>query len=85
MSYGEAIERAGLYCGIYSMLSWLQSCLDTPQLDRFDKWVARWSDCCQCRKPYGMWQYTNKLEIDGKIFDGDYAYKDYPAIIKSMG
>lgn len=31
-------------------------------------------------KPYGMWQFTNSLVLNGKAFDGDWAYKDYPAL-----
>ena len=50
------------------------------QLDKFDKWVAQWNDTCDYKKPYGIWQYTDKLVIGGKEFDADYAYKDYPGL-----
>ena len=39
---------------------------------------------CQYDGPYGIWQYTDKLVIGGKAFDGNYAYKDYPAIVRGM-
>lgn len=83
-TYCGNIEKAGLYCGIYSMTSWLNSSLNSPKLDKYDKWVAQWNTTCEYKKPYGIWQFTDKLNVDGKIFDGNYAYKNYPAIIKSM-
>lgn len=78
-AYCSALEAAGLYVGIYSMLSWWESKLDSPRLDRFDKWVAQWAGSCSYRKSYGMWQFTDHLLIGGKAFDGDRAYLDYPA------
>ena len=27
-----------------------------------------------------MWQFTNQLVLNGKTFDGNWAYKDYPAL-----
>lgn len=83
-TYCSSIEKAGLYCGIYSMESWLAGALNSPRLDRYDKWVAQWSNACSYKKPYGIWQFTDKLNVGGKIFDGNYAYKNYPEIIKSM-
>ena len=80
VAYCQAIEQAGLYCGIYASLSWLQTRLNSPRLDKYDKWVAQWSSQNTYQKPYGMWQYTNRLQLEGKLFDGDLAYKDYPAL-----
>lgn len=83
-TYCQMLEGSGLYCGIYSMLSWLQGKLNSSRLDRFDKWVAQWNSTCSYQKPYGLWQYTDRLLIAGKAFDGNYAYKDYPGIIGGM-
>ena len=83
-TYCQMLEQSGLYCGIYSMLSWLQGKLNSSRLDRFDKWVAQWNSTCSYQKPYGLWQYTDRLLIAGKAFDGNYAYKDYPGIIGGM-
>lgn len=83
-TYCQMLEQSGLYCGIYSMLSWLQGKLNSSRLDRFDKWVAQWNSTCSYQKPYGLWQYTDRLLIVGKAFDGNYAYKDYPGIIGGM-
>lgn len=82
-TFCTAIEAAGLYAGIYSTLSWWNGKLDHSRLDKYDKWVAQWNSSCDYRKPYGIWQYTDNLSIGGKRFDGNWAYKDYPALTKS--
>lgn len=79
-----AMEAAGVYAGIYASLSWLNGKLNSPLLDKYDKWVAQWNSTCTYKKPYGIWQYTDKLLVSGKNFDGNWAYKDYPSIIKAM-
>ena len=84
-TFCAAMEAAGLYAGIYASLSWLTTKLNSPQLDPYDKWVAQWNSACTYPKPYGIWQYTDRLAIGGQVFDGNWAYKDYPAIIQAMG
>lgn len=77
------LEAQGYYTGIYSALSWLNNQLNDSRLDKYDKWVAQWNATCDYRKPYGIWQYTDKLYIGGRRFDANWAYKDYPALTKS--
>lgn len=83
-TFCDAMEAAGVYAGIYASLSWLNGKLNSPRLDKYDKWVAQWNSTCTYKKPYGIWQYTDKLVVSGKNFDGNWAYKDYPSIIKAM-
>lgn len=84
ITYCSALERAGYYCGIYSFLYWMQTRLNNPRLDSYDRWVAQWNDTLDYEGPFGMWQYTNNGILNGKRFDMDRAYKDYPAIIEGM-
>ena len=84
VTYCSAMERAGYYCGIYSNLAWLNGRLNSPRLDPYDKWVAQWNDTLDYEKPFGIWQYTNNGILNGKRFDMDRAYKDYPTIITEM-
>ena len=86
-TYCKAIQDAGYYCGIYAGLSWLNNQLNSTQLDVYDKWVAQWNATCDYKKEYGIWQYAgdngpNVTKIGGKVFDMNYAYKDYPAVTK---
>ena len=83
-TFCDAMENAGYYAGIYASLSWLNGSLNSSKLDKYDKWVAQWNSSCTYKKAYGIWQYTDKLVIGGKNFDGSWAYKDYPSIIKAM-
>ena len=62
--------------GIYASLDWLNNRLNSPELDKYDKWVAQWASKCTYSKPFVMWQYTNKLTINGKRFDGNYYYNE---------
>ena len=83
-TFCDAMENAGYYAGIYASLSWLNGSLNSSKLDKYDKWVAQWNSSCTYKKAYGIWQHTDKLVIGGKNFDGNWAYKDYPSIIKAM-
>lgn len=80
----ETMEAAGLYVGVYASTSWWQNYLTSPVFDKYDKWVAQYYKECQYDGPYGMWQYTNSRVIGGRNFDGNWAYKDYPSIIRAM-
>lgn len=65
--------------GIYSNLTWFNNRLNDSRLDKYDKWVAQWSSQCTYNKPYTMWQYSNKGQIDGITgdVDLDICYKRY--------
>lgn len=82
--YCLKMEEAGYYVGIYANLDWWKNRLNSKKLEKFDRWLAQWNSKPTYDKPFGMWQYTSKLKIDGidGYVDGDIAYKDYPQIIK---
>ena len=46
--------------------------------------MAQYYSECQYKGSYGIWQYTSTWSIGGKDFDGNWAYKDYPSIVKAM-
>lgn len=80
----DTMEAAGLYVGVYASTSWWQDYLTDPAFAQWDKWVAQYHTECQYQGEYGIWQYTNKMVIAGQTFDGNWAYKDYPSIIRGM-
>lgn len=88
-TYCSTLENAGYYVGIYSTYLYLRDYTHIDKLDKYDKWIAQWSTRCTSKKPYGMWQFggeTNKIrtnKVAGVTCDQNYAYKDYPAIIKN--
>lgn len=83
-TFCSMIEEAGFYCGIYSSLDWMETRLNSPRLARFDRWVAYWGADLERSPAYGIWQYTNNGIINGKRFDLDRAYRDYPRLIEEM-
>lgn len=91
VAFCETLENADYYVGIYSSASFFKSYMDESRLTPYDKWIAQWSTKCTYSGNYGMWQFggetnlvrTNK--IAGVTCDQDYAYKDYPTIIKGAG
>ena len=88
VAFCERLEDAGYYVGIYSSASYFKTYLDESKLKAYDKWVAQWSSKCTYGDSFGMWQFggeTNVLrsnKIAGVTCDQNYAYKDYPTIIK---
>ena len=80
----DTIEAAGLYAGVYASLNWWNNYLTAPGFSQYDRWVAQYYSECQYKGSYGIWQYTSTWSIGGKNFDGNWAYKDYPSIIKAM-
>lgn len=88
-SWAETIENAGYFAGIYMN----QSCFDNDVIgnelaELYSQWRAKWTT--EDRKPNGvqMWQFggeTNLIRsnrIAGYVCDQDYAYVDFPSIIK---
>ena len=84
IAFGDAIEKAGFYCSLYSNPSWLKNHLDDAKLTRFDHWLAQWASAPTYTGAFGMWQNSSKGTVNGinGNVDTDIAYKDYPAVIK---
>lgn len=91
IAFCDTLEKAGYYTGVYSYAAFFKSNLIESKLTRFDKWVAQWSKTCTYSGKFGMWQFggeTNVIrtnKIAGLVCDQNYAYKDYPTIIKKAG
>lgn len=87
----EYLESKGYYVSIYANSHWFSTKINLSKLKSYDKWVANWGRKNPSSPPHGMWQFggsTNLLrspKIAGMVVDQDYAYKDYPKIIKAKG
>lgn len=82
----KTLEQAGYYTINYSNLDYLNNRFTPEITSRFDLWYAR-PNISQPDKKCGIWQYSWAGKVAGISTDVDmnYAYKDYPAIIKSAG
>ena len=80
------VEKENYYVGIYASESWFKNQLSALD-NRYDKWVANWgsnngqlqSDKSQT---YRLHQFTSQYLINGKRYDRNVCYIDYPSIIK---
>ena len=80
--FGDIIEKAGYWCGVYANLNWWENHL--RGLERFTKWVAQYYKECQYTgASLDIWQYTSKGNvpgIDGNV-DMNECYRDFPGEI----
>lgn len=83
----EYLESKGYYVSIYANSNYFNNYIDTASLSRYDKWLAVWTSSKPSFKygEYGMWQNSSSGSVGGMRVDTDYAYKDYPTIIKNAG
>lgn len=86
IAFCQMMEQFGYYVSIYaSDISGFVERLEYDKLTAYDKWVARYGYTPKIVKTYGMYQYCstgNIWGIDGNV-DLDYAYYDFPAIMKN--
>ena len=91
------LEKAGYFAGLYCSTNFLDNYISDSIKNRYAIWVAQYSKTCTYQNPYGIWQYNvagnkdNDMIGQGSISgisgecDMDYAYIDYPKIIKNAG
>lgn len=87
-AFCSAIEKVGYYAAIYTYKSALENNLDDSVKSRYDVFLSHIGvSQTTYQGDYGLWQYSWTGKIDGITtnVDLDYAYKDYPAIIKKAG
>lgn len=61
--FGDIIEANGYWCGIYANQYWWTKYL--TGLERFTKWVAKYSKTEPTVNGTDMWQYTSKGRVSG--------------------
>ena len=85
-AFGEIIENAGYYFGVYTNLDWYRNVISGSELNqKYDWWIACWSDYAPDGVDYGVWQFTSDYIISGERVDANYVIKDYPTIIREAG
>lgn len=83
----KTIESWQCYAMVYTYLSYSRVELDMNRLAKYDLWIAHYASACGYKGAHGMWQYTSTGKVAGVNgnVDCNFAYKDYPAIIKGAG
>lgn len=92
IAFMSILEKNGYYTGLYSSGDWINNKFDRDRLKNYDIWIAHWYvNSARCYRSYGMWQFTNKQKVPGVPstseggVDANYAFIDYPNIIKNAG
>lgn len=82
--FGDMIEKAGYWCGIYANQYWWRTYLKGG-LNRFTKWVAKYSETppSGISGTYDIWQYSSKGTVEGieGVVDMNVCYRDFPTAI----
>ena len=87
IGFCEYLEKRGYFVGIYASLSWFNNQMDTNRLNAYTKWVACWTSS----KPsfrynaFDMWQNSDNGHVSGHRVDTNFAYRDFPKIMKEGG
>lgn len=86
-TFCEIIENKGYYVSIYASTYWFKNNLILEDLKLYDKWIAQWSSSVSVSYKYGMWQYSSTGKVNGLSgnIDMNYAYIDYPTLMKQNG
>ena len=86
IAFCQTIEKAGYYAMIYSSSWWFHDELDLARLAPYDIWSAQWC-VSEPTVRHGIWQYTSDGKVNGYTgrLDCNYAYKDYPKIMRENG
>ena len=91
------LEKAGYFAGLYCSTNYLNNYISDSIKSRYAIWVAQYNKTCTYKNPYGIWQYNIAGDEDYDIIgqgsipgisgkcDMDYAYINYPTIIKPAG
>ena len=86
-AFCERMESYGYYVCIYANLYWLNNYFTDEIFEKYDIWLAQWTDKRTFKKPYGIWQKSSKGRVDGidTNVDLNESYKNYPSIMKYNG
>ncbi len=91
-AFGEIIESAGYWFSVYSNVDFYNNYCHGKTLNaKYDWWMARWSSKAYTGYNCGMTQFggeTNYIrsnKVAGRVVDQNYAYYDYPNLMKQHG
>lgn len=84
-AFCNVLENAKYFTGLYISRSHLETNIDTQTAQRYALWIAEYNSQCNYEGSYGIWQYSSTGKVDGISVnvDLDYAYVDYPSVIKN--
>ena len=92
LTFCDAMAEAGYLTGVYTGYYKSTQLPMSSICAKYEVWIANYWDygyttlSPEYSKKYGMYQYTDRNYIGSNgPYDGDVAFKDYPAIVKQYG
>lgn len=85
-TFCNEIEKFNGFAGVYCSRYWYTTKVSLAIRERYACWIADWASQCKYTGSYGIWQNGSATVngVKGEV-DHDYAYIDYPSIIKKSG
>lgn len=76
--FGDIVEGAGYWCGVYANENWWVNHL--PGVERYTKWVAKYSSSSPSVQGVDIWQYSSTGSVPGinGNVDVNRVYRDLP-------
>lgn len=65
IKYIEGVNAAGYTGGTYASADWFNNKLTNPMIDKYNIWLAWWTNTPDFDRDFVMWQYTSKGKVDG--------------------
>ena len=86
-AFCTVLENNNYFAGVYCSTYWYTNYVSEKVRNRYATWIADYNTQCGYKGNYGIWQYGSKGNVNGVSgnCDVDYAYVDYPSVIKSGG
>ncbi len=86
-AFCEKMQSYGYYVCIYANKHWLDNYFADEVFEKYDIWLAQWTNKPTFDRTYGIWQKSSKGRVDGikGYVDLNEAYKHYPSIMKFNG
>lgn len=84
--WAELLVANDYFPGFYASYYWWTTKLTDPFFEQYTKWVARYGQELNAQG-FDMWQYTDQGFVEGidALVDKNYAYRDFPSEIMSLG
>lgn len=81
--FADIVESAGYWVGIYANENWYKTVIGSA-LDRYTKWVAKYSSKAPDVPNVDIWQYTSSGRVPGLFGNGgnvdvNHCYRDFSA------
>lgn len=86
-TFCDVLESHGYWVGLYTSRSMLSTHIEDDIKTRYALWVAEWGSKLNYSGSVGIWQYSEKGNVDGisGAVDLDTAYIDYATKVKTAG